>query len=375
MEPIRVLQDIVWMNTGGLETLVMNLYRHVDHDRFFFDFLLHRDEETFYEPEIKSLGGKIYRTCPFNPAKLGQYKKENMKILLEHPEHKVIHVHQDLKLWTLQYAHEAGIPTRIAHSHNAKTVLNLKYFFFRYQTPRLSKHATDMFMCSTPSGEFIYGKKAVDEGKVTLIKNGIEAERFRFNEQTRAELRQELGFGDKLVIGHVGRFDQPKNHRFLLEVFSVIHKRNPDTLLALCGAGDTRDEVEKHAQTLGISDSVKFLGVRGDVNRVYQAFDFFLFPSLWEGLPLTSIEAQTAGLPILMSDVITNECIVTDNVQQMSLNESADKWADKVFGMLNGYKRADQYSNTVKSGFDIRETAQWLQAFYEKRTLEARLKK
>lgn len=178
--------------------------------------------------------------------------------------------------------------------------------------------------------------------------------------------------GDKTVIGHVGRFMQQKNHTFLLEIFSVIHKKNPNTVLALCGEGRLEDEIRQKAKELNIDDSVIFLGVRKDTNRVYQAYDMFLFPSLWEGLPLTGIEAQTAGLPVLMSDVITPETIVTDNVTTFSLANTAEQWADKALDILSSYKRTDCQNQVVKAGFDIQETADWLQNFYIERTLQAR---
>ena len=371
MKPIRVLHNIVLMDTGGIETLVMNLYRHIDRERLLFDFLVHRPQEGFYEPEIKSYGGRIFRTCPYNPLHTRQFKKECMNVFTQHPEYKVFHAHQELNLWTLDYARQAGIPTRIAHSHNAKTVVNLKYFFFLYEKMFIKKHCTDMFMCSTPAGKWSFGKKAVKDGRVEFIKNGIETSRFKYDEQTRRELREELGVGDKIVIGHIGRFMQQKNHSFLLEIFKIIHDKNPNTVLALCGEGRLEDDIKKKASELGIENDILFLGVRSDTNRVYQAYDLFLFPSLWEGLPLTGIEAQTAGLPVLMSDIITPETIVTDNVTQFSLSQSAEAWADKALELVKNHKRTDCSKQVVKAGFDIQDTADRLQNFYIERTEKA----
>ena len=371
MQPVRVLHNIVLMDTGGIETLVMNLYKHIDRERLQFDFLVHRPQEGYYEKQIRDYGGKVFRTCPFNPVHQGQFKKECMEVFENHPEYKVFHAHQELNLWTLRYAHQAGIPTRIAHSHNAKTVINLKYFFFLYEKMFIKKHCTDMFMCSTPAGEWSFGKKAVKDGRVEFIKNGIETSRFKYDEQTRRELREELGVGDKIVIGHIGRFMQQKNHSFLLEIFKIIHDKNPNTVLALCGEGRLEDDIKKKASELGIENDILFLGVRSDTNRVYQAYDLFLFPSLWEGLPLTGIEAQTAGLSVLMSDIITPETIVTDNVTQFSLNQSAEAWADKALDILSNFNRTDCQPQVKKAGFDVRDTAEWLQSFYIERTEKA----
>lgn len=376
MEPIRVLHNIALMDTGGIETLVMNLYRHIDKEQLLFDFLVHRPQEGFYEREIREYGGKIYRTCPFNPLHINQFKKECMDVFTNHPEYKVFHAHQELSLWTLEYAQKAGIPTRIAHSHNAKTVVNLKYFFFLYEKMFIKNHCTDMFMCSKPAGEWIFGKKAVREGKVKYINGIIETERFKYDEQVRREMREELGVSDKIVIGHVGRFMQQKNHMFLLEIFNEIHKMNKNTVLVLCGNGRLEDDIKAKAKALGIENDIIYTGVRNYVNiqtnRLYQALDLYLFPSLWEGLPLTGIEAQTAGLPVVMSDVIADETVVTDNVTRLSLSDSAEKWAKTCLDILRTFERKDCQKQIVDAGFDVRNTARFLQDFYIERTLRAR---
>ena len=245
MEPIRVLHNIALLDKGGIETLVMNLYRHIDRERLLFDFLVHRPQEGFYEKEIREYGGKVYRTIPFNPLRINQFKKECMEVFTQHPEYKVFHAHQELSLWTLDYAHQVGIPTRICHSHNAKTTVNLKYFFFLYEKMFIKKHCTDMFMCSQPAGEWIFGKKTVANGDVKFINGIIETEKFKYNEEVRREVRQQFGIGDKVVIGHIGRYMQQKNHMFLLEIFSNIYKKNPNTVLFLCGNGVLEDDIKK----------------------------------------------------------------------------------------------------------------------------------
>ena len=376
MEPIRVLHNIVLMDAGGIETLVMNVYKHIDRERLLFDFLVHRPQEGVYDKEILEYGGKIFRTCPFNPLHINQYKKECMQVFAEHPEYKVFHAHQELCLWPLQYAKQMGVPTRIAHSHNAKSVINLKYFFFLYEKMFIKNYCTDMFMCSPLAGEWTFGKKAVSEGKVKFIKGNIETERFKFDETVRREVREELGVGDRIVIGHVGRFMQQKNHTFLLDIFSIIHKKNPNTVLVLCGNGRLEDDIKQKAKDLGIENAIIFTGVKNQINvqtnRLYQAFDLYLFPSLWEGLPLTGIEAQTSGLPVLMSDVIADETVATNNVTKLSLTESAQTWADKALDIVTTFQRKDCQKQVVDAGFDVRNTADYLQDFYIDRTLRAR---
>ncbi len=375
MEPIRVLHEDVFLETGGIEALLMGLYRHIDREYVQFDFMVHRPDKGYYEDEVTSLGGKIYRTPPFNPFKIGAFKKSVVDILTSHPEYKVFHCHAELNLWPLEYAHKLGIPTRIAHSHNAKTVVNLKYFFFLYEKMFIKNHCTDMFMCSPKAGEWTFGKKAVRDGRVKFVKGIIDTQKFKYNEDVRREVRQELGIGDKILIGHIGRFMQQKNHMFLLDIFNEIHKKNPNTVLALCGNGRLEDEIRQRVKQLGLENDVLFHGVYNGVNvqtcRLYQAYDLYLFPSLWEGLPLTGIEAQTSGLPVLMSDVISSDTVVTDNVTMLSLNKSAEEWADKALELVNGFQRRDCQPQVKKAGFDVRDTANWLQEFYIERTQKA----
>ena len=374
MEPIRVLQEDVIMGAGGMEAFLMNVYRHIDREALQFDFMVHREEEGCYEEEILNLGGKIYRTPKFNPFKMHAFRKGIEDVITSHPEYKVIHCHTELNLWPLKYAHKLGVPVRIAHRHNAKTVLNLKYFFFLYERMFIKRHCTDMFMCSSPAGEWAYGKNAVESGKVKLIKNGIETERFRFDQTVREEVRRELGLGNKTAIGHVGRFDVPKNHTFLIDIFEQIHRKNPNTVLVMAGEqqGPIMDNMKKKVEKLGLTDCVQFLGMRRDVNRIYQAMDMFIFPSLWEGLPLTVIEAQTSGLPVLMSDVIAGETVVTPNVDPLSLDLGAEQWADAALKKLEGFDRRDCSGIVTDAGFDIRTTAAFLQEFYIEQTLKAR---
>lgn len=368
MEPVRILHENVIMDPGGIEALLMNVYRHIDRELVQFDFMVHRPDHAFYEDEIERLGGNIYRTPRFSPIP-GQYQAFMggvEDILREHPEYKVIHAHAELNLWPLMVAKKMGVPTRIAHSHNAKTTVNLKYFFFRYEQLKIKDYCTDMFMCSTPAGEWTFGKEAVAAGKVKFIKNGVETERFEFDEEIRVKKRSELKAGDKLVVGHVGRFMEQKNHAFLIDIFDVIHKKNPNSMLVLVSDGRLLDSIKAKVAAMKLSDSVFFLGNRGDVNELMQAMDVFLFPSLWEGLPLTGIEAQTSGLPVVMSDVITDEVCITSNIFKMSLHDSAEVWADKVLSVYRNkdYDRRKARQQVINAGFDIRTTAQWLQDFY-----------
>lgn len=366
MGPIRVLHETVIMDPGGIEGLLMNVYRHIDRNKVQFDFMVHRPDHAFYEDEIESLGGRIYRTAKFNPFP-GQYQaymRSTEKILREHPEYQVFHAHAELNLWPLMAAKRAGLPIRIAHSHNARTTINLKYFFFLYERARIKHYCTHMFMCSTPAGVWSFGRKAVASGDVKFIKNGIETEKFAYNEQLRVRKRQEFGLKDQFVVGHVGRFMQQKNHTFLIDIFKVIHQKAPNSILMLVSDGRLMEEIQNKVHALGLESAVMFLGNSGEVNALMQAMDVFLLPSLWEGLPLTGVEAQAAGLPVVMSDVITDEVRITDNIYTVSLKKPAEVWADKVLSFRGNDMRRNVQKQIIDAGFDIQTTADWLQNFY-----------
>jgi len=375
MEPIRVLQENVIMDPAGIESLLMNLYRHIDRSVIQFDFLLHRSEPGFFDEEIRNLGGKIFITERFNPLHHRKYLNSMADVLQQHPEYKIIHAHSELNYWPLKVAKRCGVPVRIAHSHNARSTVNLKFFFLSYQKTVIKSAATDWFMCSSLAGEWSYGKKAVRDGKCVFLKNGIETQQYAYNEKIREQKRKELGLGDSFVVGHIGRFMQQKNHTFLIDIFAELKKMNPKARLLLVSEGRLLDEIKEKVSRLGLQDSVMFLGFRNDTNELMQAMDIFALPSLWEGLPFTLIEAQTAGLPCVISDVISDESIVTDLVRKEPLKESAEYWAKSIIDTYENYQRHDVSHLVREAGFDIETSAKWLQEFYLKRYWDESRKK
>lgn len=371
MEPIRILQENVIMDPGGIESLLMNLYRHIDRDIIQFDFMLHRSQEGTYDSEIKELGGKIYTTEAFNPFHHKKYMDSMAKVIENHPEYKIIHAHSELNYWPLKVAKKHGVPVRIAHSHNAKSTINLKYFFLCYEKAVIKSAATDWFMCSSLAGEWSYGKKAVHEGKCVFLKNGIETKKYSFDERIRESVRKELGLGDSFVIGHIGRFMQQKNHTFLIDIFAEIKKINNKAKLLLISEGRLMEEIKEKVAKLGLQKDVLFLGFRNDIPELMQAMDIFVLPSLWEGLPFTLVEAQSAGLPCVISDVISDEAIVTDLIQKSSLNDTAEQWAHNILNKYDETLRKDTSGLVKDAGFDIETSARWLQEFYLMRYRDA----
>lgn len=356
---MRVLQVVTYMGRGGLETMLMNYYRHIDRDKLQFDFLVHRAERADYDDEIEALGGKMYRLPRLVPWSKS-YKTALNAFFDEHPEYKTVHVHKDcLSSVILKAAAEHSVPIRIAHSHNANQDKNLKYPIKLWYRRSIPKYATKLFACGNDAGDWMFGNAPYE-----VIRNAIDVDKYRFEPSKRNDMRERLGLTDELVVGHVGRFSKQKNHTFLIDIFAALLRKEENAVLLLVGGGDGMKDIRKKVESLGISDKVRFLGVRSDVADVMQAMDVFAFPSLYEGLPLTLVEAQASGLPCLISDSIPPDCILTEDLMHtMSLASSADEWADALLP-LRSVPRLDHSAEVAAHGFDIKTEAKKLQEFY-----------
>lgn len=356
---MRVLQIVTYMGRGGLETMLMNYYRYIDRKKVQFDFLVHRDFEADYDKEILAMGGKFYhisRLIPWSRA----YRKELKAFFQAHPEYTIVHVHQDcLSAVALQCAQECGVPVRIAHSHNKSQDKNIKYFIKLHYMKQIPVYATKLFACGNAAGNWMFQGQPFQ-----VLNNAIDIKKYIYSEQVAEEVRKELDIGDCKVIGHIGRFNPQKNHTFLIDIFSEIKKMQPDAKLLLVGGGDGITEIQHKVEKLGLTDSVIFTGVRPDVSRLLQAMDVFVFPSLYEGLPVTMVEAQAAGLPCVISDHVPEECIVTqDLVTIQRLSDSPESWAKHIVSRMNT-DRKDTREEIKAHGFDIAENAKWLEEFY-----------
>ena len=358
---IRVLQVVTHMNRGGLETMLMNYYRHIDRRRVQFDFLVHRAERADYDDEIESLGGKIYRLPRLVPWSLS-YHKALDSFFETHPEYQIIHVHQDcLSSVILKAAKKHGVPVRIAHSHCANQDKDLKYPIKLCCKKWIPTYATNLFACGRDAGRWMFGGAPFQ-----ILNNAIDAKAYAFSPHKRAEMRAALGLPhEAFVVGHVGRFSPPKNHDGLLAIFEEIHRRDNDAVLLL--VGDDRCElgnkIHEKVKSLGLENHVIFTGVRSDVNDLLQAMNVFVFPSRYEGLPVTMVEAQAAGLPCYISDHVPPECALTDLVTTIPLSASPETWAGCILTARTD--RVDTYDEIAAAGFDIAENAKWLQNYYE----------
>jgi len=378
--PMRVLVLDTVMDRGGAETMMMNYLRHFDRSKVVYDFLVNRDYHAAYEDEIEVLGGRIYRMCPMYPQFFGRYKWEFREFLDHHPEYQIIHSNlEERSYFPLRIAAEKGIPVRIAHAHNRPVGFDLKSIFREYFRMRLPKYVTHMFACGTEAGDWLFGEKNRD--KVIQQRNAIDTADYRYDSSIATETREQFGVVDPntFVLGHVGRFFPQKNHAFLIGVFAEVHRQCPNSVLWLVGGGELDDELKNQIRSkvkeLDLTDAVKFLGVRSDVNRIMQGMDSFILPSLYEGLPVTMIEAQASGLPCTISDRVPRQCDVTGNVQVVSLDETPAEWANRILVQHARHADSDRVSGAetvISAGFDIKANAEWLQKFYVDALAEAR---
>lgn len=365
-EQIRVLHVLSRLDIGGAETMVMNLYRHIDRNKVQFDFIVSSEEQGSFSDEVRALGGRIYAVPKFGLKNVLRFYKVWHTFFKEHREYKIIHGHvRSTAAIYLTIAKKYGLVT-IAHSHSTSSgkgfsalVKNILQYPIRYV-------ADYLFACSDSSGVWLYGKKACQKRNFMVLNNAIDADVFRFYEAKRNTVRNALQLEDRFVVGHTGSFKPVKNHQFLIEVFREIHKKCGKAVLLLVGDGELRPVIEEKVREAGLEDHVIFTGLSADVPGFMQAMDVFLFPSLWEGLPLAVVEAQASGLPCILSDTVSKEVSVTELTVFLPLEDGAQAWADRVLLYADRSNRSDMREAIGKAGYDIKESSSRLQGFYQK---------
>lgn len=324
-EPIRIAQVVNRMDSGGIEMVLMNYYRFMNHKRIQFDFYYADDSSFLQKNEMQKLGAGTYpipaysKPLAFHRALHKAFKEKG---------YQIVHVHLNtMSVFALFAAWRAGVPVRICHNHSTAHWSEGKVTLLKYVLRPLNKlFANRYFACGDIAGQWLYGKRCMDSGKVTVIPNAIETQRFLFDSDARIRLRREFGIDEgAFVVGHVGRFRHQKNHRFMLTVFKELLCVKPNSVLLLIGDGEKQKEIQTLVNQMGIASHVIFAGVRNDVDKLYSAMDVFCLPSYYEGMPLVAWEAQCNGLPCLFSDQITKEALLGKNSLKLQLADR-DEW-------------------------------------------------
>lgn len=359
---IRVLHCLNSIDMGGAETFIMNIYRNINREKVQFDFLVRKRTHNKNIEEIKRLGGKIY-VCSEFPKHFYRNYKEVKRFFDRHKEYDVIHVHANALIYIFPFivAKKNNVKKRILHSHNTKAA-NKIYTPIHYLNRGLSdKYLTDRWACSDGAGKWMFGKR-----NYTVFNNAIDFRKYRFNEDVRVRKRNELGIRDELVIACVGRLEKQKNYFFMLQVMEKYIKLNKKCILLIIGDGSQKNIIAKEMRSKKINSSIKLLGKREDVKELLFAADIFAMPSLYEGLPFALIEAQASGLKCLISDKITDEAIITDNVCKLSIDNGVNPWVAELDRIKKKCQHTDEYTNICKSGFDIKKVSKTIEKMYLK---------
>lgn len=366
VKPVRVLQVLTCLNPGGIENYLMNLYRNMNRNEVQFDFLVHRSHEGVYEKEVKSLGANIYRVSRANPLNPRYFAE--LKLFFDQHSYDVIHVNLDcMSAFVLAAAKKHGVETRIAHSHSSSQDKDIKYPIKLLSKRLIPKYATDLFACGERAGQWMF-----DGARFSIKPNAVELKKFEYRQMWREEIKNEFNIPQSaFVVGHVGRFNKVKNQTFLLEVLKELTGSSVDAYLLFVGDGEERKQVAARAEQMGLTDRVRFTGIRNDVNRCMSAFDVFAMPSLYEGLPLVLIEAQANGLRCIINETLPSDCDLTDLMLRLPLR--AEEWS-RLLQKLATRKAENRRSRTAelkKEGFEIEEEAKKMQGFYLERAIKA----
>lgn len=369
MSLVRVLHITEKLQSAGIESFIMNLYRRIDRSKVQFDFLVLRNEHEFYEDEIKKLGGcKYFIESRKKNTLLRIYEESKLlKEFLREHHYDIVHIHYTTPLRApyLEILKKMGVKTRIYHSHSAFVDGKgfLKSVIYGYMRKKIEKCATHFFACSEVGAEWMFSRKILKQKKYRVIYNGIDTQKFAYDEESRNAIRSELNLDEKKVLIHTGRFLEQKNHSFIIDVFAALIKKMPNTALLLLGIGPLQDEMKQKVHTMELDKSVIFLDVKPDVYRYLSAADCYIMPSLYEGLPVAAVEAECSGLPCVFSTNITQEVALTQNVTFLKLSDSVEIWVDSIMQMLN--VRREDCSDAVRtSGYDMQDVASKMENFY-----------
>lgn len=360
---LRVLQMIGGLNIGGAQSLVMNLYEAIDREAVQFDFIIDEPEHTTFAEKVRSMGGNIYVLPKFNGKNLMAVRRAWDQFFRDHRGYRILHSHvRSYASLYLPIAKKHGLQT-IIHSHNTSNGQGIAAVGKAMLQYPLRFQADYFFACSDAAGEWLFGKKTLSKKNFHVLQNAVDIEKYRFNPNTRLQIRKDFGVTNSTTVyGHIGRLTEAKNHSFLLDVFREIHTQKSDSVLLIVGDGELHVSIEERVHDLDLTDSVKLLGARSDPEKLLQAMDCFLFPSKWEGLPLSVVEAQAAGLPCFVSDAVTKEVDLSELITYLPIDHGPEVWTNAVCAA--SLERKDVGKKIADAGFDVHKQAEWIKNFY-----------
>lgn len=358
-KPIRIAQIMGKLWAGGVESVMFNYYRAIDKKEIQFDFFYDADSTVAPPTDLVNMGARFYKIPPYQ--KLPIYLK-TLKEYFRKNHYMIVHSHiNTLSIFPLLVAWSEHIPVRIAHSHSVPEGKEFKRNTLKYFLRIFGKlFATDYFACSEKAGRWMWGNQLFDAGKVYIVKNAINFRQFQHSQNETSSLRRYLGLNDKFVIGHVGRFTYAKNHIFLISVFKEICKLKTDAVLLLVGDGELHNQIIEELNNSHLKNKTVLVGKVSDPENYYRLFDVMILPSIFEGLPLTAIESQVAGVPIVVSEAIPDEAVISNCCIRKNLTNSLDDWVNTILKISND----KVILNKNSQDFDVEKQARNLCLWY-----------
>ncbi len=363
-EKIKVLHVMNGADLGGISSVVLNYYQHIERNKLRFDLAIYNTDIGHNGKKIEELGSDIFY-LPLKSKSIFRYVIKMKKILTK-GDYDVIHVHQNYTSYVpLIIATFFSIKCRIAHAHTTEQPIKfkgkIKRLLSNVMTPIVS---TRMLACTNDAGRAVFGQNILNNKKYQVLNNAIDIRKFKFNQNTRNRVRENLGLEDKMILGNVGNLGIEKNHQFLLKIMTELIKSKMDWHLLIIGTGELLDDLKQKAKILGIEDSIYFLGQRSDVSDLLQAMDLFVMPSSFEGFAIAALEANTSGLPVYLSDKIPNDLACFSTTRYLSLSRGPEYWANEIVNNQRSNDRSIGYSEAKKYGYDIKDKAKELLSIY-----------
>lgn len=362
-DKIRVAVVMGKFTSGGIKSVIMNYYSNVDRNKIAFDLLIDENSPIEDYSEVEAIGGRVYKiNTLLNPFK---YIYQIYKLSKENKYHIIHGYINALNVFPMLAGKLAGVPVRIAENLSSAHPGEKKTIVKNVLKPFAKLFPTDLAACSRSCGEWLYGKRDVESGKVKIFNNAISLKKYKYDEELRKKVRSSVGLSDdNFVLGHIGRYQYQKNHDFLIDIFDEVYKRDKNARLLLVGYGDLKENIFQKINSLGLQDAVIDMGATENISGLYNAMDVFVLPSFYEGLPVVGIEAQATGLPCVFSTEVTRETGVIPYTKFIDLSENKGKWADEILKIRDCYKRGNTEKYIIDAGFDIETEGRKLQDYY-----------
>lgn len=360
--PERIAQVIGKMWAGGVEAVVFNYYRFIDHDKYQFDF--YYDEDSTVEPpqELIDMGARFYKLPPYQ--RLPEYLSSLRRFLRE-GNYNIVHSHLNtISVFPLFAAWKEQIPIRIAHNHSVPGGKE----YSRNALKNILRHFSRLFAneycaCSEIAGRWLFGDKLYDYGRITVLKNAVDFEKFKVGKEIEKQKRAQLGIPDgSLVVGHIGRFTAAKNHQKVVSIFEAVKRKNPNSVLLLVGDGEEHDSIVARIEKDAIENCVYMTGKVSDPQNYYPLIDVLILPSVFEGVPVTVVEAQVSKTPCVISNVVNKDVVISDGCVSMNTEDSDDNWADQILEIRRKAVMLDERANA----YNIRHAVKDLEMKYDK---------